>query len=99
MKDGNCSCMAGLASPCSHVAALLFKLSKAVELNLNTPDTLVMEYLNRHGTVKSQKVIYEIDKEGPFTGLYNGDRRCLVDFSRNDFDCFTRLLSCRLGYA
>ena len=30
---------------------------------------------------KSQKVIYEIDKEGPFTGLYNGDRRYLVDFS------------------
>ena len=38
VKDGNCSCMAGLASTCSHVAALLFKLSKAVELNLNTPD-------------------------------------------------------------
>ena len=54
---------------------------KVSGLNLNTPDTLVMEYLNKHGVVKSQKVIYETDKDGPFKGLYNGDRRYLVDFS------------------
>ena len=53
---------------------------KVTGLNLNTPDTLVMEYLNKHGTV-SKKVIYEKDKEGPFAGFYNGNRRYLVDFS------------------
>ena len=54
---------------------------KIIGLNLNTPDTLVMEYLGKHGIVKSDKVIYETDKEGPFAGLYNGNRRYLVDFS------------------
>lgn len=32
---GNCTCMAGLGSACSHVAALLFKLEAAVHLNMN----------------------------------------------------------------
>ena len=50
-------------------------------LNFNTPDSLVKEYLNKHGLVVSTKVIYETDKEGPFEGLYNGDRRYLVDFT------------------
>ena len=32
---GNCTCMAGLGSACSHVAALLFKLETAVHAGLN----------------------------------------------------------------
>ena len=32
--SGNCTCMAGLGSSCSHVAALLFKLENAVHLKL-----------------------------------------------------------------
>ena len=31
----NCTCMAGLGSACSHVAALLFKLETAVHVGLN----------------------------------------------------------------
>ena len=54
---------------------------KVSGLNLNTPDSLVVEYLNKHGRVVNSKVIYETDKEGPFKGLYNGDRRYLVDFT------------------
>ena len=50
-------------------------------INYNTPDSLVMEYLNKHGHVVNPKVIYDTDKEGPFVGLFNGDRRYLVDFT------------------
>ena len=50
-------------------------------LNLNTPDSIVKEYLNKHGKVVNDKVIYETEKEGPFKGLKNGNRRYLVDFS------------------
>ena len=50
-------------------------------LNLNTPDSLVMEYLSKHGKVVHNKVIYDTEKEGPLKGLKNGDRRYLVDFS------------------
>ena len=32
---GNCTCMSGLGSACSHVAALLFKLEAAVHLDMN----------------------------------------------------------------
>ena len=38
IKEGNCSCVAGLASTCSHVAALLIKLAVYIELKLNMPD-------------------------------------------------------------
>ena len=34
---GNCTCMAGLGSACSHVAAVLFKLEAAVHFELNKP--------------------------------------------------------------
>ena len=34
---GNCSCMAGLGSACSHVAAILFKIETAAHLNLKSP--------------------------------------------------------------
>ena len=32
---GNCTCMAGMGSACSHVAALFFKLEAAAHFNLN----------------------------------------------------------------
>ena len=54
---------------------------RVTALNLNTPDTFVLQYPNKHGAVASRQVIYETDKEGPFKGLYNGNRRYLVGFS------------------
>ena len=50
-------------------------------LNFNTPDSLVIDYLNKHGNVVSDKVIYEVKTEGPFKGLKNGVRRYNVDFT------------------
>ena len=50
-------------------------------LNINTPDSLVIEYLNKHGRVTKNEVIYEKVKEGPFEGLKNGNRKYLVDFT------------------
>ena len=50
-------------------------------INLNTSDRVVIDYLNHHGKVKSEKVIYDVDKEGPFKGIRNGDRKYLCDFS------------------
>ena len=35
-------------------------------LNLNTPDSLVMEYISKFGTIAHKKVVYDVDKEGPF---------------------------------
>ena len=34
---GNCTCVAGLGSTCSHVAALLYKLAAGIERGLNEP--------------------------------------------------------------
>ena len=50
-------------------------------LNFNTPDSLVIEYLNKHGKVTNPKVIYDVDKTGPFKGVRNGDRKYQCDFS------------------
>ena len=50
-------------------------------LNFNTPDTLVLEYLGKHGKIVNAKVIYVTDKEGPTKGIKNGDRRYCLDFS------------------
>ena len=50
-------------------------------LNLNTPDTLVLDYLAKHGKVANDKVIYVTEKEGPMKGIKNGDRKYLIDFS------------------
>ena len=44
-------------------------------LNFNCPDSLVKEYLSKHGKVVSDKVIYEKEKQGPLEGLFNGNRR------------------------
>ena len=51
-------------------------------LNFNTPDSLVVEYLNKHGKVTNQKVIYDVDREGPFKGIRNGDRKYQCDFTQ-----------------
>ena len=50
-------------------------------LNLNTPDSLIVEYISKHGTVVNNKVIYDTDRDGPLKGFKNGDRRYLVDFT------------------
>ena len=50
-------------------------------INLNSPDSLVMEYISKFGTIVNSKVIYDTDKDGPFSGLRNGDRKYLVDFT------------------
>ena len=52
-------------------------------LNLNTPDNLIFDYLNKFGQVMSSKVVYYEDREGPLKGLRNGDRNYLVDFTND----------------
>ena len=50
-------------------------------LDFNTPDTLVMEYLNKFGSVTTNSVIYNKFEDGPFKGKYTGERKYKVDFS------------------
>ena len=50
-------------------------------LDFNTPDSFVMEYLNKFGKVVTDSVIYDKHKEGPFAEKFNGDRRYSVDFT------------------
>ena len=50
-------------------------------LNFNTPDSLVMNYLGKFGSIKSNKVVYDTDKEGPFEGIRNGTRKYMIDFT------------------
>ena len=50
-------------------------------LDFNTPDTLVMDYLNKFGKVTNSSVIYSKFEEGPFKGKYTGERKHKVDFS------------------
>ena len=52
-------------------------------LDFNTPDTFIMEYLGKFGTVVTTSVIYNRYKEGPFKGKYNGDRKYQVDFTKS----------------
>ena len=49
--------------------------SEVTVLDFDTPDSLVIDYLNRHDRVMNDKVIYEKDKDGPFKGLFNGNRK------------------------
>ena len=52
---GNCSCMAGLGSSCSHVAAILFKIETAAHLNLKShtaPTSLLCEWKKSRKHVK-----------------------------------------------
>ena len=50
-------------------------------LNLNTPDTMVMEYLNLFGKVVKNVAVYLKNRDGPFEGLKNGDRKYMMDFT------------------
>ena len=45
----------------------------------------MIEYINKHGKITNNRVIYDISKVGPFKGLKNGDRKYKMDFttSRN----------------
>ena len=52
-------------------------------LDFNTPDTFLIEYLNKFGTVLGNNVIYSKYKEGPFKGKYTGERKYQVDFSNS----------------
>ena len=52
-------------------------------LDFNTPDTFVMSYLGKFGSVVTTSVIYERYKEGPFRGKYNGERKYQVDFTKS----------------
>ena len=50
-------------------------------ININTPDTLLFTYLSHFGKLVSQKVVYDVEKDGPLQGLKNGDRKYKMDFS------------------
>ena len=50
---GHCTCMAGLSSSCSHVAALLFKLEAAVHFQLNTPTACTSQLCSWKASRKS----------------------------------------------
>ena len=50
-------------------------------LNMNTPDSFVIDYINKHGSVVNNKVINENEKEGALRVLKNGNRKYLVDFT------------------
>ena len=52
------------------------------DLDFETPNTFVFEYLNKFGVVKSGNVVYGKYRDGDFKGKYNGERKFLVDFSK-----------------
>ena len=52
-------------------------------LDFNTPDTFVVEYLNKFGIVLSNAVVYAKFDTGPFKGKYNGERKYQVDFTKS----------------
>ena len=53
-----------------------------VGLDFNTPDTFVMDYVNKFGVVMNSTVIFSKHESGLFKGEYNGERRYQVDFSK-----------------
>ena len=50
-------------------------------LDYNTPDSFIIDYLNKFGQVIDNNVSYVKYKEGPLKGKYTGERRFRVDFS------------------
>ena len=50
-------------------------------LNPNTPDSMVLEYLALFGKIVKNVAVYATNREGPFAGLKNGDRKYMIDFS------------------
>ena len=53
-----------------------------VGLDFNTPDSFVVEYMNKFGVVMSNAAVYSKFESGPFKGKYNGERKYQVDFSK-----------------
>ena len=54
-----------------------------IGLDFNTPDTLMMDYINKFGgVIISRSVIYSKYSEGPFKGKYNGEWKYQVEFSK-----------------
>ena len=49
-------------------------------LDIDTPDNIVISYLNYFGRVVRPEVIHCKYSEGPFKGLMNGNRKYFVDF-------------------
>ena len=52
-----------------------------VGLPFNTPDTLIVEYLECFGAKVSGAPFYGVHKNGPWSGQYNGERKFKADFS------------------
>ena len=50
-------------------------------LNINTPDSSILNYLSYFGKIVKHEVIYLRNKSGPFQGLKNGDRKYFIDFT------------------
>ena len=55
-----------------------------VGLDFNTPDSFVMDYVNKFGIVINNTVIYSKNESGPLKGKYTGERRYQVDFSKSN---------------
>ena len=62
---------------------------KVSGLDFNTPDSYVLEYLQKFGKVVSDSVIYDKYKEGPFSGKFNGDRKYSIDFTSSNINMGT----------
>ena len=52
-------------------------------LDFNTPDSYVIDYLNKFGVVINNNVVYSKYETGPFKGKFNGERKYQVDFSKS----------------
>lgn len=53
-------------------------------LDFNTPDSLMIDYIQKFGgVIVSKSVIYCKFAEGPFKGKYSGERKYQVDFTRS----------------
>ena len=53
-------------------------------LDFNTPDSFVIDYLNKFGMVLNNAVVYTKYNAGPFKGKFNGERRYQVDFTKSN---------------
>ena len=51
-------------------------------LDFNTPDSFVIDYLNKFGVVVSNTVVSTKYDVGPFKGKFNGERHYQVDFTK-----------------
>ena len=54
-----------------------------VGLDFNTPDSFLVDYLNKFGHVLNTVAIYSKFEKGLFKGKFNGERKFQVDFSKS----------------